>query len=323
MCACTCTHDDPQVCEGAYDVDEQNPQPLCIKAQQKAGWLRLIIAIAIPFGACSCFILLLQLYVRRRQERNLQNLAEIATRLRAERKEALKLARRRTVRNVQWGTSRALDLTGRCNSLSGGRAEGRSVSRPVRATGCSGPPAVNAQSSNESASDSQTSPNSQSQGSRNQGGRRTRFTLEIEADDAQSTRSTEDVELFLSQPDVSSSGPAVGRVTPVQSSVPEDVEMGGAAGMESAVRAAQRGALDVSSPDSQQLGSQHGVRSAAVDEPSQLTTQSSLGSDDGSAELAEKSIRSQLSSASDDSSDDLPDYTHTPQVRVSEISGEL
>jgi len=204
---------------------------------------------------------------------------------------------------VQWGTSRALDLTGRCNSLSGGRGEGRSLSRPEHVAGPSGPLAVR-HNSNESVSDSQTSPNSQSQSSHNQGGRRTRFTLE---GDAQVTRSTEDVELFLGQPDVSPSGTAVARVTPVQSSIPEDVEMGGAAGMGSAVRAAQCVAY-VSSPDSQQPGSHHGVRSPAVEEPSQLTTQSS-----------------QLSSQSDDSSDeaDLPGYTHTPPVRVSETSGEL
>ena len=105
------------LCSGAFEVNEQMPAPLCIKAKRLSGWLRLLYISFVPFLLVSTLIFLVQLLVRRQQEKRMSSLKEAGERLRAQRAELLRKIRDKTTRNktavranalVRQGTSQFL-----------------------------------------------------------------------------------------------------------------------------------------------------------------------------------------------------------------------
>ena len=81
------------VCNGSFHPLGATGEPLCIKPARLAGWLRLLILLAVPFGLTVLFVLLLQSCVRYQQRKHLVSLEATSARLRAQR--ALLLSRMR------------------------------------------------------------------------------------------------------------------------------------------------------------------------------------------------------------------------------------
>lgn len=128
----------PQVCAGAYATSEAQPEPLCIKARRLSGWLRLLYLLFVPFCIASAVVLLIQLGVRRHQERQKKSLEAVGRRLRAQREALLLRVRRQTQQQL----STITDKVGRTMrqlpvhlSRQGTSRFGPAVGRPAAASG--------------------------------------------------------------------------------------------------------------------------------------------------------------------------------------------
>ena len=88
------------VCSGAEYLNADQTEPLCIKAKQLSGWLRLLYITFIPFLIVTTLIFIVQMYVRRHQEKRMRSLKAAGERLRDQRAQLLHKIKLNTTNKV-------------------------------------------------------------------------------------------------------------------------------------------------------------------------------------------------------------------------------